>query len=98
MKKRDLTIVKIVKQVFFVKNALNKHIFVVHKGKRIYNCQSCNASFRLKGTLKKHISVVHEKKRHYKCQSCETSFLLRSHLNRHISAVHERKITHMPYL
>ena len=48
---------------FSQKVSLNKHIEIVHEGKKPHVCSVCLTAFSTKGNLKNHIEMVHEGKR-----------------------------------
>ena len=61
----------------------------VHKGKKKYNCESCDKSFSRASDLKGHIHGVHEGHEDYKCELCGKSFSHAGDLKRHILTIHE---------
>ena len=61
-------------QVFLKKGNLKGHTESVHKGKKPFICNICDASFSEKGNLKGHIESVHKGKKPSKCDICDASF------------------------
>ena len=48
-----------------------RHVSSVHKGKKPYQCDMCDASFAQKQQLQIHIASVHERKKPYNCDMCD---------------------------
>ena len=57
----------------------------VHKGKKPFKCNICDASFTRKGSLNIHMGSVHEGKKLFKCSICDTGFVEKSKLNDYIA-------------
>ena len=79
---------------FARKDALAKHVAIVHEGKRKqYKCSTCNEIFNEKIKLTKHTVFVHEKghggKAHF-CKLCDERFTFKSQLVKHRLFVHKR--------
>ena len=79
---------------------LTKHINIVHKGMKQYNCHLCNdRSYSTKVGMQKHIKQKHQglefefvlekQEKNHPCPNCHSSFQSSSLLKRHISCVHE---------
>ena len=79
---------------------LTKHINIVHKGMKQYNCHLCNdRSYSTKAGMQKHIKEKHQglefdfalekQEKNHPCPECNSSFQSSSLLKRHISCVHE---------
>merc|ERR1739838_487591 len=46
----------------------------VHKGKKSFKCDKCDAVWNRRDFLERHISAVHEKRKPFKCEQCDMSF------------------------
>ena len=66
---------------------LKKHIGKVHKKKKPFKCNPCNACFVENGDLKNHIRKVYEKKKPFKCNPCNACFVDNRDLKIHIGKV-----------
>ena len=66
-------------------------IYMVHEGKRAYECYSCS---KLSFTLRRHNHTVHEARRDYECYSFD-KFLIRKYvLKRHYYILAKKMISH----
>ena len=63
---------------------LNRHVESIHKGKKPFECNVCDASFSDNGNLNRHIESVHEGKKSFKFNICDADFPRRSDLKTHI--------------
>ena len=76
---------------------MNRHIEVVHEGKRPYKCLTCGKDFSMSGNLKKHVKAHERKKlqpkviKPWACDLCDASFGEKGKLKRHTESVHEGK-------
>ena len=70
---------------------LQRHVKVVHEGKRMYVCETCGKSFGHSGHLNRHIQSVHLHQRRFRCQFCHYEFYQASHLQSHIGHIHGKK-------
>ena len=68
---------------------LQKHIALVHEGRRDYKCDTCGKDYQTKNALNGHIKLVHDKIRDNHCNLCTKSFSFPGHLKRHILEVHK---------
>ena len=66
-----------------------RHIELVHEGRRDYKCDSCGKFYQTKNALNIHTKLVHAKIRDNHCNYCTKSFSLACHLKRHILEVHK---------
>ena len=46
----------------------------INKGKKPFECNNCDSSFRQTGGLKIHVASVHEGKKPFACNICDSSF------------------------
>ncbi|KAK7493315.1 hypothetical protein BaRGS_00015441 [Batillaria attramentaria] len=61
----------------------------IHSGELPFECQECDAKFRLRGDLTKHTYKVHEVTgRNWNCQDCNASFRIKNELAAHVRKVH----------
>ena len=65
-----------------------------NKGKKKYNCKTCNAGFTKEISVSKHIVAVHERKKPHQCSACGAAFSQRSKMILHFESVHEGKKPH----
>ena len=63
------------------KNSLTRHIYRIHKGINVQNCDSCGKSFIKTNNLKKHVRIVHKS---YKSVSCKKSSSKAGNFKQHI--------------
>ena len=74
---------------------LERHVKVVHEGKKPNECPFCLFKTGLNQTVLKglidHVSMVHEGKKLYECSSCNYLFGYELQLKEHVLAVHEIK-------
>ena len=75
---------------------LNFHIRRMHDldGKRPFECQECDRSYKMESALKLHVKTFHRGIK-VKCPLCEKSFDTNKTVRRHIEAVHEKKRPHV---
>jgi uncharacterized Zn-finger protein len=71
MKERSLSNVD-----FTQKHHLNEHIASIHKGKKPFECNICDASFARKANLNGQLASVHEGKKPFQCNICEGNIKL----------------------
>ena len=58
-----------------------------HKGK-MFECESCDKSFKQKGNLKNHIHTIHNGYKDHNCEYCGKSLTRANVLKKHINTVH----------
>ena len=59
-----------VMQVFLKKGNLKGHTESVHRGKKPFKCNICDAAFARKQNLIGHIESVHGEMKPFKCNAC----------------------------
>ena len=77
---------------------LKNHMFFVHIGMKLNNCQLCTKSFKHKVSLETHVHRNHsdEIPERYACDLCAKSYLHKQDLKFHQSTIHynEEKFRH----
>ena len=68
----------------FTETELDKDISKDHDGSNSYECEICQACFKLKGNLKKHVDTAHENKNPFKCGICDYSSSQKGNMTAHI--------------
>ena len=71
--------------------ALERHVSVVHEGKKPYKCEICSANFAQKNQMLRHTESIHDGQKALKCSFCKGNFSKNQQLQRHIAAVHDDK-------
>ena len=62
----------------------------IHKGKNLYKCIFCDASFSNDISLKIHNELLHEGRKPHKCLICDYICYSSKNLKKHINEVHDR--------
>ena len=73
------------------RHVLNRHISLVHEGKKPFKCEVCDYSCSQRSTMNVHVASVHERKKPFKCNICDYSCSQKGNMERHVSMVHEKK-------
>ena len=58
----------------FIESVLQRHIELIHEGRKKFTCETCDASFGRKESLNRHITLVHEGKKPFACITCNANF------------------------
>ena len=77
--------------IFSQKQALDKHIKIVHLGEKILQCQYCDNWFSQSGNLRIHIETVHEKKKPFWCDICQKGISAKRAYEDHLASHSEKK-------
>ena len=72
---------------------LNKHVRIIHEGKKDYKCDECGELFAYESTMKNHKNKIHYRK--FVCHSCDKPFVENSGLQQHLQNVHEGRRDHI---
>ena len=71
-------------QIFFE----NRHIEIVHKRHKAFQCAVCQHRFGSKQELARHFSKQHEGDTPHRCHLCDSNFIKKGFLTSHIEKVH----------
>ena len=76
--------------MFETPSRMQRHVRLVHEGRRDYACNQCDKVFALDLALKAHIKVVHQgiKPDKIQCDHCDKLFGDRHKMKMHVNAVH----------
>jgi hypothetical protein len=61
----------------------------IHKQKKKYKCQKCDAKYMRKSELENHEAAVHEGIKRFKCDLCENRFSSKGNLKVHMKRIHD---------
>ena len=76
---------------FFLANSdffENRHIEIVHKRHKAFQCAVCQHRFGSKQELARHFSKQHEGDTPHRCHLCDSNFIKKGFLTSHIEKVH----------
>ena len=65
-------------------------VTVVHREKKLFQCDNCYYSSSKKCDFQRHVEAVHERKQPFKCELCLKAFSRKFSLKGHVEAVHKR--------
>ena len=71
---------------FISKGHMNRHISLVHEGKKSLECSKCKSRFTAPSKLNHHIASVHNKNRPTACSICPAKFKDKASLRRHVES------------
>ena len=60
---------------------LDRHVAIVHEGKKPFKCDICYAQFTSKHGMKGHIATIHDGKKTFKCYICNANLGQSPNLN-----------------
>ena len=69
--------------------AFIKKATTINKGKKQFNCDFCEKSFKTKYSCTIHIASVHEGKKPFQCETCDFKSSQKGDLHEHVISVHE---------
>ena len=75
---------------FASKQAMKRHVNVVHLKLQQFKCGECNKKFGDPGNLKKHVDAVHVQLK-FDCHECGGLFSSLGYLRKHVARIHEGK-------
>jgi uncharacterized Zn-finger protein len=65
-------------------------------GDRMYNCNTCDKSFKTSRALSEHIGIVHKSSEViYSCPKCVKSFDMELKLRQHMKVVHSDRVSNV---
>ena len=74
---------------FFTGKGFVVHLRTVHT-ERLFNCNTCNKTFKANNTLERHIQQVHQQKKMFSCNVCDMTFNQKINMNKHIAEIHHQ--------
>ena len=89
----NTVLILVLAAIFATANYLKGHTNNVHKGLKLYKCETCDNTFNNRASLNRHISTVHKGERNHKCELCSRRFSDKRSLKKHVSNVHEGQNT-----
>ena len=73
------------------KTYLQRHLRIVHEGKRDYKCEHCGKEYADKKGLSTHIKSSHDNVRDEQCNQCGKLFFTKEVLRQHIKNIHNKE-------
>ena len=74
---------------FAYKGYRDKHVKVIHLGKKFYSCELCEKEFTFQKGLFSHLQYWHKSTDKIECNLCEKYFPNQELLNVHVKDIHE---------
>ena len=98
--KSSLNVIFVICTNFGQNGTLKKHVTTIHKRRKHFKCDICNAEFTSKDSMKGHIATIHLGKKQFKCEICNAKFGHKSNLVKHLlqQFMMEGKISNVVYV